>query len=374
VLDLPPGHSQDPSIVPPPGYWDPQSRSPYSSPFALSAESPTARRDFTVRSGSGWEFRLASRGVLTGKAVVETEVKGEAVGTMHSYAETDPDGRAVLGLPDRKGEARLTASAISVHARAVHGLLRWDDQFNPSTVVTVSRLDGVVAVRYWATDLDGRSALVESAPGDHLKPRIEGNRLVIHVDLSEKAKETLPEVAGTVVDDFGKPIAGARVEAVYVVGSTSSMGDSDDCAATTDESGRFRLAKLPAISLGKRPNALRLAVSKNAFGAVDTPPMAVEGDAPLFVPPIVLSPGCSITGVVLGPDGKPVEGAEVEPDGSFSERSRRTWTDVYGKFTVTGLPEGEIGLWVRYGELQGDPHLFTARRDPQLVEIRLKRL
>jgi hypothetical protein len=152
------------------------------------------------------------------------------------------------------------------------------------------------------------------------------------------------------------------------------MGQGDDCTATTDESGRFRLAKLPANYWGKRPNALRLAVTKDAFGAVDTAPIAVEGDAPLFVPPIALSPGCSITGVVLGPDGKPVEGAEIEPNGSFSERSRRTWTDADGKFTVTGLPEGEIGLWVRYGDLPGgDPHLCTARQDPQPVEIRLKR-
>jgi len=369
TLSLPPGHSDRLWVTPPPGCWPPAHGTLQLHGFALSAKSPTERRDFTFKRGAGWSFRVDSCGnsVDTGVICSEDEVES---GSDRAFAVIDAQGRAVLGLPRQQGEVKLYALGGCFNQQKAGGTLRWDDQFRPDSVRTVERLDGEPS-RYRATDRDGRSAIIEAAPGDQLKPEIEDGRLVIHVILPEDPRETLPVVVGKVVDGDGKPIPRARIQGVYYVGVIPVIAN-EEFAATTDESGRFRLENIPARCWGERPKSVDLIVTHDEYAAVTTTAITIDGGGPVTAPPIVMAPGCTISGVVLHPNGKPVEGAQVVHNGTSAAVFRPIWTDVDGRFTLAGLAEGDISLVITYGPWKGEPSQFTARRSPQSVEIRLQ--
>jgi thiol-disulfide isomerase/thioredoxin len=59
----------------------------------------------------------------------------------------------------------------------------------------------------------------------------------------------------------------------------------------------------------------------------------------------------ALSGKVVGPDGKPLEGVWVEPGGSYAARSAFTRTDENGRFTVKDLPRGMARLSFSYGKL-----------------------
>jgi hypothetical protein len=335
----------------------------------LSADSPTERRDFTIRRGAPWAFRVKSRGNAVDTGVISSEDEVES-GSGQAHTVIDAQGRAVLGLPRPQGKVKLYAFVSRFNEQKAGGTLRWDDQFRPESVRTVERLDGEPP-RYRVTDRNGRSALIQAAPGDEFKPEIEDGRLVIHVTLPEDPRETLPVVAGKVVDVDGKPIAKARIEGVFYVGVIPVIAN-EEFAATTDESGRFRLENIPARCWGERPRSVELIITHDAFAPVTTTAITIDGEGPVTAPPIVMTPGCTISGVVLDANGKPVEGAQVIHSGTRSSSFRPIWTDADGRFTLAGLREGDIDVRIAYGPWKGEPSQFTARRSPQSVEIRLR--
>lgn len=54
--------------------------------------------------------------------------------------------------------------------------------------------------------------------------------------------------------------------------------------------------------------------------------------------------GATLTGIVLGADGKPVPGASVTCESSGGLRPRATHTDAHGKFFITGLKQDSYDL------------------------------
>ncbi|WP_337176158.1 sigma-70 family RNA polymerase sigma factor [Paludisphaera sp.] len=368
ALDLPPGHVGSVSFVSPPGCWRPNTPTLAALPMYLSNDRPTIRADYKVERGMAWDFLLSQGGRPPDRGGVGSEPFPDL--QTSAYVESDADGLARLGIPRDRREAKLLASSVGSQWRSVPCSIRWDEGFRPEAVRSVARLDGTLD-RFWVTDADGRSAMLEAAPDGRFRPEIDGGRLVIRVDLPE-VKETLPAVEGSIVDRDGKPIAGARVEAAYTRDLTTQVGEGDAFATTTDSRGRYRLDRLPASVWGRKPTSIRLVVTKDGFSGIDSDPIPVEGAAgPIAVPSIVLEPGCSVTGVVLGPDGRPLEGAEVEPGHAFSARARVTWTDAEGRFTAVGLPEGPARLDVRFGTLNATVET-AAERDPRPIEVRLQ--
>ena len=115
-------------------------------------------------------------------------------------------------------------------------------------------------------------------------------------------------------------------------------------------------------------------VRKEGLATLQTPIFSFrpgQGDAPHVLDPIRLEPGVSLSGTVVDPDGRPVEGAWVTPSGGFALRSLFTRTDAAGKFTVRNLPKGLVELGFEYGSLWADGKYLADGTDEGLkVQLR----
>ncbi len=164
------------------------------------------------------------------------------------------------------------------------------------------------------------------------------------------------EITGKIVGAGGAVVPGARIEAEGFYYVLPSVASRDAAEASSSEDGSFRLEGLRS-DIG---HSLRV----RAEGFADRV-LELEGDLDrtLDLGRIWLSPQALLSGVVLDPDGTPVEDILVEliPRGEPSEGIRestvdtglrthgesfRTRTDPAGVFDFPGLSPGEFSLHV----------------------------
>ena len=149
---------------------------------------------------------------------------------------------------------------------------------------------------------------------------------------------------GVVLDAAQKPVAGVTVEvARWSVGgklginpffddATENAGfvsynESWKLAAQTDAAGRWRLDGLPASGRAE------VKISDPRFVGKGVEVRIREGDAP----PLFVRAGATISGVLVAPDGTPIEGARLSAD--FDGIGAPT-TGADGRFTLTGIEPG----------------------------------
>jgi RNA polymerase sigma factor (sigma-70 family) len=138
-------------------------------------------------------------------------------------------------------------------------------------------------------------------------------------------------IGGTVRDEQGRPIAGARV--LPKAGKNAPRdwpelaASPDDVAARTDARGRWRSDVLPA---GVGPNIHVLVTHPDA---IPIDPVLTLEEARAETSVQVLKPGRSVSGTVTSPTGRPIAGADVillnrHGNGRFT----RVSTDAAGRF------------------------------------------
>lgn len=160
---------------------------------------------------------------------------------------------------------------------------------------------------------------------------------------------------GMVLDAEEKPVAGARVvlSRWYLAGQQypvptapgeraperhgfDSYQDIWKVSAITDEAGRWQIDGLP--QQGRASVAL-----DDARWVKKTFELTI---GPNDAPPLFARPGATITGVLVAPDGTPIEGAPVR-SGSYGRSngdSSSAKTDAAGRFTLTGVEPGEVSV------------------------------
>ena len=145
-------------------------------------------------------------------------------------------------------------------------------------------------------------------------------------------------IGGTVRDEQGRPIAGARVFPCITL--RAPRGDpemytsrGDPVAAITDAQGRWRADALPASALPDVKVTLRVTHPDFVMTKVPSLPTITAAEARALTSVVVLKHGVSLSGTVLAPDGRPVAGANVVAERSPGEGEyERLATDGEGRF------------------------------------------
>ena len=187
-------------------------------------------------------------------------------------------------------------------------------------------------------DAQGKVATLRNA-----RASLVQGELVVDVDLERTDPAEIGAVRGTVVDENGQPIAGARVGLIANGIAATGVTTNDGQFALRDH--WVRTAAQPGLKLS-------VAVIKDGFGGIDTPRMARPDDprAPIDFGRIVLRPGKSLRVRVLDDRGKPAVGAWVEPGPDWAVSSQVATTDERGECVIRNLPSGNINLRVAYGD------------------------
>ncbi|MBC7973550.1 MAG: carboxypeptidase regulatory-like domain-containing protein, partial [Myxococcales bacterium] len=140
-------------------------------------------------------------------------------------------------------------------------------------------------------------------------------------------------VAGRVIDDAGKPIAGVRITA------SGGSGDGDgEADATTDAAGEFTIA---ALTSGTH----RLRATDGEHAPATSAPITVA-DRPVTKIEIVMTGGGTLAGTVVDTQRKPVAFAIVRVASTGSEswqgQARQATSDARGAFELRGLPRTKL--------------------------------
>lgn len=184
-----------------------------------------------------------------------------------------------------------------------------------------------VAGRFEIAGLDpGRYRLVDSGFRGRREPAplIGGEDVATGSHGLRLTVGTFATLGGTVVDDAGRPVEGAKVRA---------YGPRKiELNTKTDAAGAFGFAQLD-------PGAQFDVVAWAPAFAPSTQKAAVAGSAGLR---IVLAPGRKVSGRLLGADGKPLAKTRIVFRTNDSPVEPDTYTDAEGRFAVAGL------LAVRY--------------------------
>ncbi len=225
----------------------------------------------------------------------------------------------------------------------------------------------------WDAAKETETAQVEtqvSSPDLSTKENGEENRPTRAVELLESAEDVeetpddpkgpvSPFLAGTVVNDRGDPVAGAEVRyhlptrgaMVISVSGTPLEEALNPRTTTTDANGKFRFENIALAS------ARELVVDHQDYvlfrrGRLTGTTRGID----LGV--LTLEAGAAISGTVVGPDGRPIEGATVwfeadlrkamQSGGAFVIHSnmmggpgdRSVETDAEGRYRLTGVEPG----------------------------------
>ena len=289
-------------------------------------------------AGRDLSLTFESRGIPLGKGVLRPARKEDASPAV-----------IPLGAPP-------TASGKVVDAvtrRPLAGALVWPEG-HPAAFVRAAA-DGSWTVAL-ATETDGR---VRAAAPGYLPAMVGGPGAPAAGPILAMSPRPIGDrtASGVVLDEGGRPVAGAAIDLISSVGSTTEPLPKQGSAisARSDQQGRFK-SRLSQGSWDLRAGAPGLAATV-VRGIVVGP-----GRDPVDLGTVVLRRGVALDGQVVDLQGKPIAGCQVRvlPAGGMAltrflaagaqDENAETLSGADGGFTLTGLPEGQPITLVVSGE------------------------
>ncbi len=280
--------------------------------------------------------------------------------------------RAVPGDPPAPASAPLPVpdliASVAGPARTLNLTIiaKADRRPVPGAAVEVRLLDGYLTTAKRTTDADGRCPV--PIPAKDLEGVLVGvsrdGFVPVSLDPGQLERDAVtlelePGVAvgGVIRDEEGRPVAGARVIPSLFddsPGSRRSFFSPEGGVATTDAEGRWRASILPADAEG----ALWVRFEHPDY--VSDPPRSFSRNFPVaearaFLGQMVLKRGIAVAGTVVGPEGRPVEGASVVlPLSTSVGDGFRATTDAEGRFRFAHVEDHSgVGEWRVIAEAAG---------------------
>jgi hypothetical protein len=244
-------------------------------------------------------------------------------------------------------------------------------------IVDTAARSPIAGALVWAAGDPGSATRTDAAGAYRLAGRVPGSRFELRaaaaghqpgelkVDLPSRSPESLqhapdlglvpapvPGIAGFVVDEASRPVAGAEIRLVRPDPENDLQTEESPLVRTAPD-GSFRIAPLQAGGL------YALTASRPGFApatlivAVPLPP---RSRPPLR---LALTLGRTVSGLVVDPRQRPIPGATVkleQPDAApFDVKPElgpfRGATDAGGRFRIAGLPAGVFELHIEGPEL-----------------------
>lgn len=294
-----------------------------------------------VPAGGGYELRGARAGFAPIELTSIDLAPGQSadVGTLWLAVPVD---LAVLVL-DWTGSpiADAEVAAFAVSASRAGSDDAWSDEARERR--TLSLIATPKATKTARTGADGRAVVGGLMPGTYrAEARADGRASASRfpIVLAPEAP-TVPvrlilgpghPLGGTVTDEKGAPVAGARV---IVARGQEWVPGLDKWFADTAADGKYRVEGLPAgpVTVYLLRSGMPLLLVGYA-GIPDTDRFDVR-----------LRPGGTIRGVITGEDGKPVAGAEVVAamQNNWSPVSAKSGAD--GTYELKDLPAGPLAYF-----------------------------
>lgn len=217
---------------------------------------------------------------------------------------------SVAAAPDSSTSTRVpdVVESIVVRALDASGVALSGHALRVVGTTGVTRTDGGGRA---TVAIDAASATIESAEDSWVTVRSAQWRRGSPLPLTVVAAVSI-DVAGTVVGEWGEPIAGARVELAMPDDFARRFSDSlaatveATFAARTDEAGAFALRGVPAIEGA----LVRAACEDREPSVVPAPAASVDG-LRIVLASVPHEPGRALVGRVLGCDGSFAAGARV---------------------------------------------------------------
>ena len=328
----------------PAGYWLPPPTKVYEF-FAVTPGHPVYRKDYPVRRGTVWTFRLT-------RGPKQEPVQGGTVfGSAINAPRMDDNGFAHVTLPSEAGSTKLWLLANSKNEPQLTVTVGWDRGVPPRRRQEREAHRRCPASRhdFQLTDADGRSATI-SGPVD---PIATAGRLVISGSLPDAASRATGTLTGTVLDWDGRPVSDANVTIFYSFRQGGTISDRPEHRVRTDARGHYVIPSVPRESHEGDLTKLTLVVYKQGYAGFDSPPFFFRrgGNGTQVVDPIRLQPGISVRGTVVDPDGRPVAGAEIRATEGWATAACTYKSGADGRFTIPDLSKGAIPISFTFGKL-----------------------
>jgi len=226
-------------------------------------------------------------------------------------------------VTDRAGGAPVKGADVELRST-----LTWRATTNAEGVATLKGVGPVWAPLAVRADGYAPAAMMFGTAGDPAGPER------VTMSLARGAA-----INGRVVDDRGKPVAGARVVATSASEPLPVVDPRRD-GVLAGADGKF---SIPAVA----PGTWRLSATHGDFAPTTSEPVTVDGQNARSGVEIVLGAGGVVRGIVKDKAGKPVAAADVRvvAQGFVFWRARRqTFTDADGKFEVNGLARRAVDV------------------------------
>lgn len=371
-----------------PGYWLPPQADQAS--VVTTKDQPDVTMEVAAKRGPVWPFQVSVEGGLPEGAVAiaslmemeDDEIRQKAVdGKQWALMKhvpqmmcwSDSAGRGALTQCGSSGKLYLSINImrdpqtkpglpfqfVPLFTELIIGPAF--DALNVKSATPIADTDNVELI-----DGAGAKAIVRK-----MQVEIVDGRPLLKIRLANsKSSMEVHKVAGRLVDREGSPVPDVTIRTA--IGVEKGGSGETEYQTTSNQDGRFQL-EIPTREMDEKV-LLSLIFNKDGYAAMDSRRISLPKKAGKSIDAgtIKLTPGYTAKFRVVDKNDRPIEGALIEPMGSYAERHVRDTTGEGGRVTIKNLPKGVVTVSVEHGGAYAHPKIVVYPGDQKEHTVRLE--